>query len=1274
MGVTSPRSAPSMLQEGASVAAGGAARYDAAAQRRQHKQTGGVGHPGDVANILAALQLRSVPQPTSRFEALVIAQLRDASEGLGADELLIARTGRAVRVHEISPAELADVADAWRRALWEAAAIGGAVGLFQGILEETIGGNLTSQLVRDTQLDQEAGAEAGGSIYSDAFWLNGTILVLGFILSALVESHMLVRCALRAAGRMVALLGVHFAAETAAEVAYVRAVCEALFSVEPDDAAAAWLGIRLDGPTQNAQSCCRVHRTYCKSAASIAMRVLANWMLTFVFRTTVRGFLPYIGVPLYAAINAIVLDRQLRSAWCCLAGLPTALEITEELLQMAHMAKLRLHGSPETVGAGIGLAATPRGITARNIRHHVHWAPISLASALESAALPSEGAVDRTRTVTDWSWSEVQSLPTTGPSRLEVAWYVMQLLDRPQFMSAREQFAQGVVPSDKDLRALAHAWWGDGTAAAAATIAGKHETIVPSHADRMEGRDQTRMEDHGDQTSASNPAGLQVEWFRSWFKERVALMQMREKCSPLEPEGWDQLRRCCAALMIEQGVASPVQELVVEYLLQQAGGDLVSPLVPERPCVPVDGEAVSSADVNEIVRYQAELTVEDREVVLCVLVLLVIVEGRVTPVAENLLTRLLEQSQYTVPTSAGELRSRRVLPTESWDFEELAQVTHEFGHFKRRLSVEDVMRLVSGESVYAMESEPNGTRLRIRPPSAISSGSQIRRNIQANLAMQQEMLRRVGRKQRFTSHRNKLHSANGLVIIWSALSLVVNSTALSFSSHTLHQLWLIILFYFYSLCTAALGVIAVQKEWMGVFQSYFILHFLAMLLNILLVGICFVSLPHVQDVVDENWTAEDAESLQLPKMIAWVRAMFCGENEQAKSANLMGVECRRVVVSTLRSYVMMTAWGGCVVFLLLMLSVRSAMVIIFSSSSPSHSSGDSGTGVIDRAKEKERGRDVRTSLRRDYTLFLLINCADLFFGVLFTAWAVFKIIWWPNPAAFWHVDALIMFRGMATFIQAFVGIVAVRKVILGCMRAHICIALLQLAISAFFLHSSIQEYYSWQRELTPTYVGETTRFNFVPCDERCMQADNAPAMPHPACFAAAGASAPEVAIDAGWNGTTLLSDTPQPLQLGSPEIAAVLTELWSLCDERCSNDNSMCTSQSYRACDLEPNTVARSPIAVASYLFFEAARNETGTELTLSNCTCSEHLNCVMGLKLGFLNQTNVLLVLSFVLTVMLLFDLAASYSLHSRWGVFVARGHGQSPTHGARNLAERSV
>jgi hypothetical protein len=372
----------------------------------------------------------------------------------------------------------------------------------------------------------------------------------------------------------------------------------------------------------------------------------------------------------------------------------------------------------------------------------------------------------------------------------------------------------------------------------------------------------------------------------------------------------------------------------------------------------------------------------------------------------------------------------------------------------------------------------------------------------------------------------------------------------------------------------------------------------------------------------------------------------------------------------------MVAWGGCVVFLLLVLSVRSAMVIIFSSLSPSHSSGNEQSGVVGRARETGRGRDDRASLHRAFTVFLLINCANLFFAVLFTAWGVFKTIWWPNPAEFWHVDALILFRGIATFIQSFAGIVAARKVSLGCLRAHICIALLQLAISAFFLHSSFQDYYTWQSGLTPTYVGEATLFSSVPCDQRCMQADNAPAMPHPACFAAAGASAPEVAIDAGWNGTMLLSDTSQqPLQLGSPEIAAVLTELWALCDERCSNDRSMCTSRSYRACDLQPNGVARSPIAVASYTFFEAARNETGAELTLSNCTCSEHLNCVMGLKLGFLNQINVLLVLSFVLIVLLLFDLAASHSLHSRWGVFAAhRAHGPSPTHEARNLAQLSA
>ena len=58
----------------------------------------------------------------------------------------------------------------------------------------------------------------------------------------------------------------------------------------------------------------------------------------------------------------------------------------------------------------------------------------------------------------------------------------------------------------------------------------------------------------------------------------------------------------------------------------------------------------------------------------------------------------------------------------------------------------------------------------------------------------------------------------------------------------------------------------------------------------------------------------------------------------------------------------------------------------------------------------------------------------------------------------------------------------------------------------------------------------------------------------------------------------------------------------------------------------------------------------------LSNCSCTEHLNCVMSLKLGFVNQVNMLVVLAFVLLVLLGFDLVTSHQLHSAWDVFVAR------------------
>lgn len=1225
-------------------------RYDAVAQRRAHLQTGGVGHHGDVANILAAMGLDAVPPPKTRLETVVMAQLRDASEGLGANDLMVARTGRAVRVHEMSPTALADVTVAWRGALWQAAGIGAAIGMFQGILEETVGGNLTSQAVRGTRFEQDGGVDTGSSMYTDDFWLNATILVVGFVLSALVESHMLSRCALRGAGRMVALLGVHFAAETAAEFMYVHAVCAALLLVDPDGATTARLGVRLDKPARGACTCLNtVHKAFGRTGVSWAVKILARSILVFVARSTVRGFLPYLGVPLFAALNAIYMDRQLRFTWCRLAGIPAALEITEELLQTARAAKLRVRGAQGVAGGVV--ASIPPGTTmGSDNRSPVHWAPLNMIDALESLDNPSRAGTGHTfatsrQDVLSWTWSKVQSSPTTGQSRLVIAWCISQLLRRPQFRSARRQFEQGKVPSNLDLRVLAQRWWGDDTD----TVAHESVTIVPSP---------VRPVDKSGQISMSSTVEAQVKWLRSWFEERVALMQMRRECSPLEPEGWDQLRRCCAALMIQNGEPNPVQELVLEYLTQQAGGNLLRPLLPEGPCVPVDDKAVSAVDVTEIIRFQAELTVEDREVVLCVLVLLVVVEGKVMPAAQDLLTHLLKQSHYTAPPSIAGSGSGPVLPTESWDYEELAQVAHEFGHFKRHLSAEDVMRVVSGVSVYDSNTDyrPTSTRLRIRAHNEMSAAARIKSNVQENLAIQREMLHRVGRKQLFNLHRNRLHSANGLVILWSALSLVVNSTALTFSSYSLHQLWLIILFNFYCLCTAMLGVLAVQKEWMGVFQSYFILHFLEILLNILLVSICFVSLPYVRDVVEENWTTEYTEASQLPKMIAWVRALVCGGNETADAASSTSTECMGVVVSTLRSYVKTTAWGGCAMFLLLALSVKSATLIIFASSSSSASSGNSRSAVLDTGKAGGRAGDEKTSLRRAFTLFLLTCCANMLLGLLFTAWGIFKAIWWPHPAEFWHVDVLILVRGVATFIQAFVGIAAARKVILCCLRAHMGIALVQLGISAFFIHSSFEGYYTWQSALTSTYVGEPTLFNSIPCDQRCSQGDE-PAMPHLECFAVVGGRAPGLAIAAGWNGTTLSNDTltQEPMQLGSSEIAAVLTELWSICDEVCSNDRTMCTARSYRMCKLELHGVARSPTAVASYSFLMAAQNATGSVLTLSNCTCSEHLNCVMGLKLGFLNQTNVLLVLSFVLLVLLIFDLATSYSLHGMWGVFVA-------------------
>ena len=129
------------------------------------------------------------------------------------------------------------------------------------------------------------------------------------------------------------------------------------------------------------------------------------------------------------------------------------------------------------------------------------------------------------------------------------------------------------------------------------------------------------------------------------------------------------------------------------------------------------------------------------------------------PAAQDLLTHLLKQSHYTAPPSIAGSGSGPVLPTESWDYEELAQVAHEFGHFKRHLSAEDVMRVVSGVSVYDSNTDyrPTSTRLRIRAHNEMSAAARIKSNVQENLAIQREMLHRVGRKQLFNLHRNRLH-------------------------------------------------------------------------------------------------------------------------------------------------------------------------------------------------------------------------------------------------------------------------------------------------------------------------------------------------------------------------------------------------------------------------------------------------------------------------------------------------------------------------------------
>jgi hypothetical protein len=234
----------------------------------------------------------------------------------------------------------------------------------------------------------------------------------------------------------------------------------------------------------------------------VVTRFLVRLLLRpIVIRLAVRAMVPWIGIPLFAAINAYATDHDIRNAWTRLLGLPTAVEILEELLVTAKEAKQQLYGNR----AATGQASQQR-------EKMPHWAPMHLQHRLAK------------RSSVTMPWGSVQTAAAeprkrrTASAQFDLSAHITATLENRVIQSggadphgvARQRFYdRSMVPTDSELDALGASMWG-----------------------------------------AEASGGPGRERLREWFQSKTELMRLSHGCSSLEPDGWDQLRRCIGCLVV----------------------------------------------------------------------------------------------------------------------------------------------------------------------------------------------------------------------------------------------------------------------------------------------------------------------------------------------------------------------------------------------------------------------------------------------------------------------------------------------------------------------------------------------------------------------------------------------------------------------------------------------------------------------------------------------------------------------------------------------------
>eukprot|EP01052_Picozoa_sp_SAG31_P000818 SAG31_NODE_25_length_33055_cov_11.407919_5_plen_533_part_00 len=393
-----------------------------------------------------------------------------------------------------------------------------------------------------------------------------------------------------------------------------------------------------------------------------------------------------------------------------------------------------------------------------------------------------------------------------------------------------------------------------------------------------------------------------------WFQSKLRLISIKENFSALEPEGWDQLRRCVACLMAATGSCDPVRELVLAYLFEKdPEGNIANPLVPEAFAeLPVE---LSQQHVQKVLQHQSALNIEDRELILGAIILICVVSGSISDLTCIFIEQLHRASLPHTSSAAASIDhlASKVSLTEA---KELAA---EFRNMKRSIFFRDIVNLLAGNSVFTNIQDPSQINLRFLM-GLRRDAEHRQRYAHYSLSSSHPKSRSDEHHQLFAHETEQLYTYNFLICLWSLVSVAGCMYVLIISDRALVQSYIVISFSAFQIASSILGFVSVRLRHVQMMRWYFIAHFTEVVVTSITVAWMIAYYHYIRVYIDRNW--------DQPWMIH-LKDYYCAELN-----SFFDDICQQAVTDALRTLILVCLIGASVACCLLLLSVRSAMGVI----------------------------------------------------------------------------------------------------------------------------------------------------------------------------------------------------------------------------------------------------------------------------------------------------------------------------------------------------------